>query len=126
MCGPLPYREALAEMLQADALLVLQASSCNEQIPAKIYEYLRARKPIVALTDPMGDTANVLRGAGLHWISDLDKADKIEAAMREWIRALQENHAPVPEGEVVEQCSRRGRSLSLAGILNTLLPHASS
>lgn len=121
VCAPLPYREALAEMLRADALLVLQASSCNEQIPAKIYEYLRAHRPILALTDPMGDTANVLRCAGLHWISDLDKADRIEASMKEWIYALQENLAPLPERRAVEQCSRRGRSSSLAGYLNAVI-----
>lgn len=125
ICGPLPYREALAEMLRADALLVLQASSCNEQIPAKIYEYLRARRPIVALTDPLGDTANVLRSAGSHWICDLDDPDKIEACMKEWIFALQENHAPMPDREAVEQCSRRGRSSSLSGLLNAVLPHES-
>lgn len=123
VCGSLPYREALAEMLRADALLVLQASSCNEQIPAKIYEYLRARRPIVALTDPLGDTANVLRQAGLHWICDLDSADRIESGLKEWIHSLQENDAPIPDIEAVEQCSRRGRCLSLSGFLNSVLDH---
>lgn len=122
VCGPLPYREALSEMLRADVLLILQASSCNEQIPAKIYEYLRARRPIVALTDPVGDTANVLRQADLHWICDLDKADKIVASLKEWINSLRKNVAPVPNLEIVEQCSRRGRSLSLAELLNAALP----
>ena len=58
---PLPYREALSEMLLADGLLVFQASNCNHQVPAKVYEYLRCRRPILALTDPAGDTADVLR-----------------------------------------------------------------
>ncbi|MBF1165907.1 MAG: glycosyltransferase, partial [Dechloromonas agitata] len=53
---PVPYRQALAEMLDADGLLVMQAANCNEQIPAKIYEYLRANRPILTLTDPQGDT----------------------------------------------------------------------
>ncbi|HEX2013264.1 MAG TPA: glycosyltransferase, partial [Roseateles sp.] len=35
---PLPYTEALREMMCADALLVLQAANCNEQVPAKLYE----------------------------------------------------------------------------------------
>jgi len=43
---------ATAVRMAADALLVMQASNCNAQIPAKIYEYLRAGKPILALTDP--------------------------------------------------------------------------
>lgn len=47
----IPYRQALAEMMEVDALLVMQASNCNAQIPAKIYEYLRAGRPILGLTD---------------------------------------------------------------------------
>jgi hypothetical protein len=36
---------ARPEMVRADALLVLQAANCSEQIPTKLYEYLRARRP---------------------------------------------------------------------------------
>jgi len=40
---PAPALSAGAEeMLRADGLLVLQASNCNDQIPAKAYEYLRS------------------------------------------------------------------------------------
>ena len=48
------YLRALQEMMEADGLLVLQASNCNQQVPAKLYEYLRAGRPILALTDPAG------------------------------------------------------------------------
>ena len=67
-----PYREALDEMMRADGLLILQAANCNEQVPAKLYEYLRARRPLLALTDPDGDTAAVLRESGSHAVARLD------------------------------------------------------
>jgi len=51
------YKAALQEMLTADGLLLFQAAMCNHQIPAKLYEYLRAGRPILALTDAAGDTA---------------------------------------------------------------------
>src|SRR5205085_9767730 len=54
LAPPLPYGEALGEMLSADGLLILQAANCSEQVSAKLYEYLRCRKPILALTDPTG------------------------------------------------------------------------
>ncbi len=57
---PLPYREALCDCAEAHALLLFQAASCNHQIPAKAYEYLRLGKPILALTHPSGDTAALL------------------------------------------------------------------
>ena len=63
---PIDYKDALAEMLRADGLLLMQASDCNEQIPAKVYEYLRARRPILCLSDPTGDTIGLLRSAGLN------------------------------------------------------------
>lgn len=58
---PIPYRQAIAEMLGADFLVVFQGAQFNAQIPAKIYEYLRAGRPLLALTDPAGDTATQLR-----------------------------------------------------------------
>lgn len=86
LCPAVPYREALAEMLSVDALLVMQASNCNAQIPAKIYEYLRAGKPILGLTDPAGDTAGVLRGAGLSNIARLDSSDEIATAVVQFVK----------------------------------------
>jgi len=44
---PLPYREALQDSVDADGLLLFQGVSCNHQIPAKAYEYIRLGKPIL-------------------------------------------------------------------------------
>lgn len=54
------YREALQEMVNADGLLLLQGPTCNRQIPAKAYEYIRAGRPIICIADPVGDTARLL------------------------------------------------------------------
>src|SRR5258707_912422 len=43
---PLPYHESLQDSAAADALLLLQGASCNHQVPAKTYEYMRLGKPI--------------------------------------------------------------------------------
>jgi glycosyltransferase involved in cell wall biosynthesis len=117
-CGPISYREALAEMLTVDALLVLQASNCNAQIPAKIYEYLRADKPILALTDPEGDTADVMRRAGLNQIARLDSADEIAAMLPALVRDWQQGKAKRPEASAVQQASRQGRSKALTALLD--------
>ena len=113
----IPYRDALAEMLSVDVLLVMQASNCNAQIPAKIYEYLRAGKPILALTDPAGDTAWVLRGAGLNDIARLDSVDEIAAALPVLVDDLRQGHVMLPQTQAVQQASRLGRSQSLAKLL---------
>src|SRR5690606_15059651 len=85
LAPPVPYRDALREMMRADGLLVLQARNCNEQIPAKIYEYLRCSRPILALTDPPGDTAGLLRRAGIDNIASLDDSEAIARELRRFI-----------------------------------------
>jgi hypothetical protein len=114
----IPYRAALAEMMSADALLVMQASNCNSQIPAKIYEYLRAGRPIVALTDPAGDTAGVMRAAGLPHIVRLDSSNEIEAMLLAFLREYRAGGAKAPDPVFVEHASRRSRAVQLEGLLN--------
>ena len=118
LCPAVPYREALAEMQAVDALLVMQASNCNAQIPAKIYEYLRAGRPIIALTDPVGDTAGVLRHAGLDAVVPLDSVEHIEAALPLFLEAVRSGRAELPEPEAVRGASRLARSQALVKLLN--------
>jgi glycosyltransferase involved in cell wall biosynthesis len=113
-----PYREALTEMLSADALLVLQGSNCNAQIPAKIYEYLRARRPILGLTDPAGDTAATLRQAGIDSIGPLDSRDAIMETLMRFISHVNDGTAPLPAPEVVLANSRRSRAAQLGALLD--------
>lgn len=117
-----PYREALAEMLSADGLLVLQSASCNQQVPAKLYEYLRARRPILALTDASGDTAHLLRQAGLDTMAPLDDASAIMLAVRRFLQLARSGRAPLPSDDAIATCSRRARSLQLAHLLERTAP----
>ena len=118
---PIPYQAALEEMLRADALLVLQASNCNEQIPAKLYEYLRTGRPILALTDPDGDTAGVMREAGLDEIAPLDRADRIAASLAQLLSALRSGTATTPDARWVAGASRRARARELSNLLDLSL-----
>jgi len=83
----LPYREALAEMLAADGLLLLQGITSNPAVPAKCYEYLRARRPILALVHPDGETARTLRTAGIEDMASLDDVPGIRALLLRWLAA---------------------------------------
>ena len=118
LCPAITYREALAEMLTVDALLVMQASNCNAQIPAKIYEYLRAGKPILGLTDPEGDTAGVMRGAGLDDRARLDSVDEIALLLPALVRRWREGQMALPQPQAVRNASRLERSQALVVLLN--------
>ena len=120
LAPPLPYHEGLAEMLDADGLLLLQAANCNHQIPAKLYEYLRAGRPLLALTHPDGDTAGVLRRAGIDTIGRLDVAEDIVAALTRFLYLCREQRAPLAQSTFITQCSRAARTRELATLLDRI------
>jgi glycosyltransferase involved in cell wall biosynthesis len=114
----LPYAKALDEMLRADALLVLQAANCNQQIPAKLYEYLRAGRPVLGLTDPAGDTAATLRAAGVRAVAPLDDANAIAACLRHNLADLARGEAALPDAAAARRNSRAARAAELAALLD--------
>jgi glycosyltransferase involved in cell wall biosynthesis len=113
----LPYREALQECVNADALLLLQGASCNHQIPAKAYEYLRARRPILALTSNEGDTAALLRKSGGATIVDLAREPAIYSTFPEFLRTVREGAHPLPAMGEVERFARHSQASDLARTL---------
>ena len=112
------YRDALREMLRADGLLLFQGSVCNHQIPAKIYEYYRAGKPILALVDPAGISASMLRGVGIPDIADITRSEHIATTLLDLLAAQKEGRRRGVAREIAAGHSRKARSAELAGILN--------
>lgn len=113
----LPYREALQEMLDASALVVMQGSNCNEQIPAKLYEYLRAGRPILGLADPAGDTGRALATSGCAHVAALESADAIERLLPGFIAQVRAGALPATAPATIERYSRR----TLTGLLAAAL-----
>lgn len=114
----LPYHEATREMLSADALLVFQAENCNSQIPAKAYEYLYAGRPIIGITDPAGDTGQLLLRMGVTSIAKLEDQSAIEQVLRKSIDDLREGRFETPARSDVLTLSRKHRTAELAEVLD--------
>lgn len=85
---PIPYREAIDEMLSADILLLFQGKNFNAQVPAKVYEYLRAQRHVLAAVDAAGDTATLLRDYANVAIADIDNALELEGALKSLVKVL--------------------------------------
>jgi len=113
--GHLPAEECRRRMAAASALLLL-AQDQPAQIPNKLYDYLAARRPIIAVADPDGESAALLRSVGGHSIvheADSGMTGQIVAAVREAVTspserwadnaALRELTAAVQLGRVVDR-----------------------
>jgi glycosyltransferase involved in cell wall biosynthesis len=110
----LPYRQMLQDCRDADGLLLLQGPSCNHQIPAKLYEYLRLRRPILALTDLAGDTAGVLSETGGATIVDLLDEGAIRQALPGFLEKVRTGGHPIANEAVATRHARHVQAQSLA------------
>ncbi len=116
----IPYRQILQECSDADALLLLQGPSCNHQIPAKLYEYLRVGRPILALADASGDTAAVLAESGGATIIDLLDEQAIRRELPGFLQRLRTHTHSKANPLVVNHHARHVQAQSLAACFSTL------
>jgi glycosyltransferase involved in cell wall biosynthesis len=123
---PLDYREALAEMFTVDGLLVLQGASCNHQVPAKVYEYLRAGTPILGITDPLGDTGKLMSQFGVRHIAALDDSRAIATSLQGFLRDLDDAVVWQPDALALARFSRQSQAGDLAKLLSGVVRGAAS
>ena len=116
----IPYRDALAEMLSADGLLLFQGYTSNPAIPAKFYEYLRAKRPIFAMVAPDGDTAKALESAQAGALAPLDSSTLIAQRLLDFLQHLRQGQARVASPNEVRRHSREVRTQELASLLNAV------
>lgn len=118
---PVPYHQSLAEMCTADGLLLLQGYTSNPAVPAKLYEYLRARRPILALAHTAGETTSTLRTLGITSTCDLTDAYAIRELLALWLENRPTLTATLPERSRVDQYSRECLTRRLATIMDQLV-----
>ena len=119
---PIPYSDAIAEMKQADGLLLFQGKQANRQVPAKLYEYLRVGRPIIALVDPTGDSARILRNTGGGEIVPIDDTRSITDLFERFLT----NPASISAGTplaIAQKYSRKASTRALSEILSSVALH---
>jgi hypothetical protein len=114
------HRDALAEMLSADGLLLFQGPTCNLQIPAKAYEYLAARKPIFLLADREGDTWRFLQDIGIKTLVPIDSTQEIIQGLRQFLVSIRNRSVELPHEDVLSKHSRAARARDLAALLDSV------
>ncbi|THC41679.1 glycosyltransferase [Massilia sp. Mn16-1_5] len=113
-----PYAQALTEMLSADGLLIFQGTPFNNQVPAKVYEYFRARRPIFGLVDHAGETARVLDKGGFGDQAYIDDPAEIADVLARFLERVRAGTAHVATPELVAGSSRTHRARQLAALFD--------
>ena len=95
--APVAADAALAQMSQADVLVSIDAmtDAASPFLPSKLYDYLIAERPILALAPRRGATADFMAAAPGVCVSP-DDADGVAAALRDMIARKRSGQAPAP------------------------------
>jgi glycosyltransferase involved in cell wall biosynthesis len=81
----IPYRQALELQTQADVLLLLQSNDPRDEgnLPAKVFEYLYARRPILFIGYEEGIAARLVAGRGAGFVCN--SPVRIRDQLQKWV-----------------------------------------
>jgi glycosyltransferase involved in cell wall biosynthesis len=122
LMGYLPHQKALSQLYAADLLLLIPSHGAGSElfVPAKLYEYLACKKPILCLADP-GDCADLILKAHAGVVvphSDIEKiADQLAGMYNLW----QNDQLSIDSDPgLITTFERRHQAGQLAGIFNQI------
>lgn len=94
---PVPRREILKLERQADALLLCRWDNPAEDsiIPGKVFEYIGARRPILATGSATGEAADIVRSGPFGAV--LTDPDDIAAQLKQWLAQKQAHAGRLPD-----------------------------
>ncbi|MGH6610992.1 MAG: glycosyltransferase, partial [Burkholderiaceae bacterium] len=117
--GRVSHSEAIDEMRKADGLLLFQGAQCNRQIPAKAYEYLAARRPIIGLLDDAGDTRQLVASQWkVPYVADMQSVPAIADVLKRFIADFRRQAAFIPDASLIERHARSAGADQLAQLFN--------
>lgn len=117
----LPHREAVAKMSAADSLvLILSPKPRSAVMSGKLFEYLAARKPILALVPEKTAAAKLILGTKTGLVVDPQDKEKIKKAILDLYHKWQKNDLEIPDIDLT-QYDREKLTGQLAEIFNQTL-----
>lgn len=108
--GFLPYKDMLQELLKADYLLVCATE--KRHVPGKLFEYLRAGKPIIAFGQDNAEVENILKESNAGMLFNYEQ---------EVTKFFEQASAFNTNTEVVQKFDRKIITQKLAEILNKVV-----
>jgi glycosyltransferase involved in cell wall biosynthesis len=119
---PVPYKESLKMQTEADVLLLLLWTDPTERgvYTGKLFEYMGARRPILAVGGVGSVAADLIRARRVGFA--LDEAAEIAAQLKEWIAQKELTGAiPALEDETIIGVSREEQTRALEDYLCQVL-----
>ncbi len=120
----MPHSEVIGELGRAHVLLLLTNDTPNVMgvVPGKLYEYLAARRPILAIGTTEGDAARILRETGAGAMCGFQDREAMERALVAAFADYQNgNSSYTGDPEAIRRFTRRGATKRVAEILGEMV-----
>ncbi len=116
--GRMPHGWVLQEMSQTGVLLMIGAADMDvHSLSTKIFEYLAARRPILAIV-PEGPIATLMRRMEAGTVAPPDRPDLIAEAISALVAEHRRAGLPLCPPCDLGPYTRRAQAAQLAGLLN--------
>jgi glycosyltransferase involved in cell wall biosynthesis len=119
--GQVSYQQTLHEMVAADILLLMDTPHRQIGVPAKLYEYLGAGRPVLATGEQNGDLAAILGQSGVPYrIAPPKNSVAIRTALIELVQGVAQGTLPAMDDARRRQFTRSALAGKLAELFETL------
>ncbi|MFA6582366.1 MAG: glycosyltransferase, partial [Paludibacter sp.] len=117
----LPHDEAIAKQQSSQVLLLLLLNQAGTKaiLTGKLFEYLAAKRPVLAIGSTDGDASAVLKQTGSGFMVDFEDEVTTKQIVLDYYSRYKTNSLII-KLESVEQFSRRSLTGELANLLNSL------
>lgn len=126
-CGQVDHATAIQHMCSATVLLLLvnDAQDILGRIPAKLFEYLAAQRPVLSVGDPDGDAADILRSTEAGVTVRMNDAEAIRAALLKMYQQWKSGNLKVVPAQI-NAYERSATAQQFADLLQSIQRKASS
>lgn len=116
------HERALEIMHESHLLVLLVNPESGPAVPAKLFEYMATRRPVLALAPENAVAAQIIQKAGAGMVVPPENTEVIRSALLEfYLLHIQKQSWPLPSLETVRQYDRKQQTTKLAGLLDSLL-----
>lgn len=119
-----PHRESVRQLLLADALLLVvdECDDSDEVVPGKVYEYIGARRPIIAVAAEHGAVAELLAETRSGYVADQSNVPGIARAfLTLYHDHLRGRQSLAPDEAATARYERRSITGALAALLDEVV-----
>lgn len=121
----LPHDEVLIRTMCSRVLLlpVNQTPNMLGIIPGKVFEYLAARRPILCIAPPEGDSAAIIREARAGSVVAFDDSESLKTVLKEFHGHYRNGLTGIQTGNI-DHFSRKKLAGNIAALLNEMISGA--